>query len=77
MYSFGQLLFGSSWARLVTFLYAVTLHLLVVGSLMRLTHHGSGALYAHAQQTLESRHDMMGAMHTTDALTPPGDSRLP
>jgi hypothetical protein len=51
-------------ARLGTFVYLVILHLLVVGSLMRMTHHSSQALYGHQQAILDhSRHDFTAALH--------------
>ncbi len=83
MYMFGQLVFGSTHARLGTFAYLVIMHLLVVGSLLRMTHHGSGALYAHTQHMLDSRHDVMSSMHhdaahgAAAAAAGGHDSRLP
>ncbi len=82
MYKFGQLVFGSQGVRLFTFVYLVALHLLVFGSLVRMTHHSSGQLYEHHQSVLDSKHDAMGVMHH-EATTPSplatalGDKTLP
>lgn len=80
MYMFGQLVFGSQGARLGTFLYLVVMHLLVVGSLMRMTHHSSSQLYEHQQIILDGRHDVTALMHHEAPADMGGgapDSRLP
>ena len=63
MYKFGQLVFGSQSVRLFTFVYLLVLHLLVFGSLVRMTHHSSNQLYEHQQSVLDSRHDATGVLH--------------
>lgn len=84
MYTFGQLVFGNQSARLFTFGYIAVLHLLVVASLMRMTHHSSGALYQHQQDVLDSRHDVTAALHhevplgdAAEASGSGADPRLP
>jgi hypothetical protein len=74
MYKFGQLVFGSQSVRLFTFVYLLVLHLLVFGSLMRMTHHSSNQLYEHQQSVLDSRHDAMGVLHHEKAAAA---TRLP
>ena len=73
MYKFGQLVFGSQSVRLFTFVYLLILHLLVFGSLVRMTHHSSNQLYEHQQSVLDSRHDAMGVLHHEKIALP----RLP
>ena len=73
LYKFGHLVFGSQSVRLFTFVYLLILHLLVFGSLVRMTHHSSNQLYEHQQSVLDSRHDAMGMLHHERTVTP----RLP
>lgn len=64
MYSVAQLVFGSPVTRAAVFAYLLLLHLLVFAALTRMTHHGSGALFAHHQAILDAgRHHLTQAMH--------------
>lgn len=76
MFMFGQLVFGSQGARLGTFAYLVVLHLLVVGSLMRMTHQSSAALFDHQQVILDQRHDLAAMMHHEGPAGAAGTSTL-
>jgi hypothetical protein len=69
MYNFGNLVFGSQSVRLFTFVYLIFLHLLVFGSLVRMTHHSSSQLYEHQQSVLDSKHTAMGVMHHDEQVS--------
>eukprot|EP00798_Chlamydomonas_sp_ICE-L_P017047 gene17047-23340_t len=78
MYMFGQLVYGNKSARLFTFLYLSVLHVLVVTSLMRLSHHTSSQLYAHQHTIPEhGRHDMAATMLHENVPGIGADARLP
>jgi hypothetical protein len=67
MYSVGSLVYQSGAARLLTFAYLVVLHLLVFGSLSRMTHHTSDHIMDHQELLLQNRHDLTSMMHHDSA----------